>query len=94
MVLYFLFNVRPTGHGECAMGTQRSFNSKENDNDLMDKVVYFEAAMKIMSAKQQSVEQFLETQRSQQSHLGTKHVCETCSTKYYDSNKSLECPQC
>ena len=76
------------------MSIQQSFNSKENDNDLMDKVVHFEAAMNIMSIKQQSVEQFLETQRSKQSHLGAKHVCETCSTKYYDLNKSLECPQC
>jgi uncharacterized paraquat-inducible protein A len=81
------------------MSKAKSKLSKDDRDELkpvngLDRSTYYEAVIKAMTAQRQTVEQFLEIQKSSRSHMGTKHVCETCSTKYYDLNKSLECPKC
>ena len=46
------------------------------------------------SIKLEPVDHFLKRQAKKRAHLGKKHQCNKCETKWYDLKKGLKCPNC
>jgi hypothetical protein len=69
-------------------------NWNEIDLDGIHVNTYKEAVLISLAVKLEPVDHFLERQAAKRAHLGKKHQCNKCETKWYDLKKGLKCPKC